>query len=192
VHPPLPLIIKVKSAHYRKHPGFGFSFFEKLPVVALNLLVHTNKEALMEKILVGLDPGKTSLWAAVHALNLAKRIQARLYFLLVIDTAAKGSDESLMRQIEVSIKTSLESLIQEGISEGIPVDYYITYGQYDNELVKFVKENRITMLVVGSPTSQEGRLEDFNNLLEKIRHRIDCRIEVVHERAVKTTRKKGG
>jgi len=146
----------------------------------------------MEKILVGLDPGKTSLWAAVHALNLAKRIKARLYFLLVIDPAAKGSDESLIRQVEASMKSKLESLIEEGISNGIPVNYYITYGQYDNELVKFVKENKITMLVMGSPTPQDGRLEDFDNLLEKIRHRIDCRIEVVHEKTVKITKKRRG
>jgi nucleotide-binding universal stress UspA family protein len=146
----------------------------------------------MEKILAGLYPGKTSLWAAVHALNLSKRINARLYFLLVIDNAIKGSDKSLMRHIEASMKSSLESLIEEGISEGIPVDYYITYGQYDNELVKFVKENKITMLVVGSPTSQDMCLEDFDDLLEKIRHRIDCRIEVVHEKTVKTTKKGGG
>jgi nucleotide-binding universal stress UspA family protein len=146
----------------------------------------------MEKILAGLYPGKTSLWAAVHALNLSKRINARLYFLLVIDNAIKGSDKSLMRHIEASMKSSLESLIEEGISEGIPVDYYITYGQYDNELVKFVKENKITMLVVGSPTSQDRRLGDFDDLLEKIRHRIDCRIEVVHEKTVKTDKKGGG
>ena len=146
----------------------------------------------MQKILVGLDPGKTSLWAAVHALNLAKRIKASLYFLLVIDPAAKGSDESLIRQVEASMKSKLESLIEEGISDGIPVDYYITYGQYDNELVKFVKENKITMLVMGSSTPQDGRLEDFDNLLEKIRHRIDCRIEVVHEKTVKITKKRRG
>jgi len=147
----------------------------------------------MQKILVGLDPGKTSLWAAVHALNLAKRIKARLYFLLVIDpAAAKGFDESLIRQVEASMKSKLESLIEEGISDGIPVDYYITYGQYDNELVKFVKENKITMLVMGSSTPQDGRLEDFDNLLEKIRHRIDCRIEVVHEKTVKITKKRRG
>ena len=144
----------------------------------------------MEKILVGLHPGKTSLWAAVHALNLSKRINARLYFLLVIDSASKGSGESLMRHIEASMKSSLESLIEEGISEGIPVDYYITYGQYDNELVKFVKENRITMLVVGSPTPQNARLENFDDLLEKIRHRIDCRIEIVHEKTTKKTKKR--
>ena len=143
----------------------------------------------MEKILVGLYPGKTSLWAAVHALSLSKRINARLYFLLVIDPRSKESDKSLMRQVENSIKSSLESLIEEGISDGIPVNYYITYGQYDNELVTFVRENKITMLVVGSPTSQEGRFDDFEDLLEKIRHRIDCRIEVVHKKTVKKRRK---
>ena len=146
----------------------------------------------MERILVGLDLEKTSLWAAVHALNLAKRIQARVYFFLVIDPAAKGSEGSLMRQVEASMKASLESLIKEGISDGIPVDYYISHGQYDNELVKFVKENRITMLVVGSPTPQDGHLEDFDDLIEKIRHRIDCRIEIVHEKSIKKTKKRRG
>jgi nucleotide-binding universal stress UspA family protein len=150
--------------------------------LAFNLLINLEEEDLMEKILVGLSPGKTSLWAAVHALNLSKRIKARLYFLLVINPAAKEPDQGLVRQAEVSMRSSLESLIEEGISDGIPVDYYITYGQYDNELVKFVKENKITMLVVGSPNPQDGRFEDFQDLLEKIRHRIDCRIEVVHEK----------
>jgi nucleotide-binding universal stress UspA family protein len=146
-------------------------------------------EVLMEKILVGLYPGKTSLWAAVHALNLSKRINARLFFLLVIDPESKGSDQSLMRHAEVSMKSNLETLIEEGISDGTPVNYYITYGQYDNELVKFVKENKITMLVVGSPTPRDERFDDFEDLLEKIRHRIDCRVEVVHEKTVKKQRK---
>jgi nucleotide-binding universal stress UspA family protein len=153
--------------------------------------MNSDQEALMEKILVGLDPGKTSLWAAVHALNLSKRIQAKLFFLLIIDPVADGSEESLVRQVEADMKERLESLIQEGISDGIPVDYYITYGQYDNELVKFVRENKITMLVVESPTLQDRRhLEDFDDLLEKIRHRIDCRIEVVHEKTVKIANKR--
>lgn len=143
----------------------------------------------MEKILVGLYPGKTSLWAAVHALNLSKRINARLFFLLVIDHEAKGSDQSLMHQAKASMKSNLETLIEEGISNGTPVNYYITYGQYDNELVKFVKENKITMLVVGSPTPRDERFDDFEDLLEKIRHRIDCRVEVVHEKTVKKQRK---
>ena len=143
----------------------------------------------MEKILVGMDPEKTSLWAAVYALNLAKRINARVYFLLVIDTETQGKKDGLREELETFVKDRLESLIEEGLSDGISVDYYITHGQYDNELVKFVKENRITLLVVGSPTDSYGHSDDFNDLLEKIRHRIDCRIEVVHKRTLKRTKK---
>jgi nucleotide-binding universal stress UspA family protein len=151
-------------------------------MLAPNLLIRLNEEELMEKILVGLYPGKTSLWAAVHALNLSKRINAKIYFLLVLDPEAKGSEESMVHKVEASMKSNLESLIEEGISDGIPINYYITYGQYDNELVKFVKQNKITMLVVASPTPQDGCFEDFEDLIEKIRHRIECRIEVVHEK----------
>ena len=113
-------------------------------------------------------------------------------FLLVIDPAVKESKESLIRQINASMKEDLESLIEKGISDGIPVDYYIAYGQYESELVEFVKENRITMLVVGSPTPKDGFLENFDDLLQKIRHRIDCRIEVVHEKIVRKTEKRRG
>lgn len=143
----------------------------------------------MEKILVGMDPEKTSLWAAVHALNLAKRINARVYFLLVIDPEVQEKKGALRDELETFVKDRLEFLIEEGLSDGISVDYYVTHGQYDNELVKFVKENRITLLVVSSPTDSYGHSDDFNDLLEKIRHRIDCRIEVVHKRTLKRTKK---
>lgn len=143
----------------------------------------------MERILVGMDPGKTSLWAAVYALNLAKRINARVYFLLVIGPEVQWKKDGLRDELETFVKDRLESLIEEGLSDGISVDYYITRGQYDTELVKFVKENKITLLVVGSPTDTHAHSNAFNDLLEKIRHRIDCRIEVVHEKTGKTNEK---
>ena len=144
----------------------------------------------MERILVGMESKRTSLWAVVHALNLAKRIKARVFILLVTDDIpAKGKENSFMDEMETSVKASLESLIEEGISDGIPVDYYIVRGQYDSELVKFIRGNKITLLVVGSPTAPYVHSGDFNDLVEKIRHRIDCRIEVVHEKITKTGKK---
>ena len=136
----------------------------------------------MERILVGMDPKRTSRWAGVYALNLAKRIQAKVSFLLVIDPAAKRSKPAISNEAETAVKESLESLIEEGLSEGILVDYYIAYGQYEDELVNFIKENQISILVVGSPADQKASAGNFKSFLEKIRHRVDCRIEVVHEK----------
>ena len=136
----------------------------------------------MERILVGMDPKRTSRWAGVYALNLAKRIQAKVSFLLVIDPAAKRSKPAISNEAETGVKESLESLIEEGLSEGILVDYYIAYGQYEDELVNFIKDNQISILVVGSPADQKASAGNFKSFLEKIRHRVDCRIEVVHEK----------
>jgi nucleotide-binding universal stress UspA family protein len=136
----------------------------------------------MERILVGMDPERTSRWAGVYALNLAKRIQAKVSFLLVIDPAVKQSTTAIAKTAETIAKQRLETLIEEGLSEGILVDYYISYGQYEDELVNFIKENQISILVVGLPADQKTFAGNFKNFLEKIRHRVDCRIEVVHEK----------
>ncbi|MBU0987500.1 MAG: universal stress protein [Proteobacteria bacterium] len=136
----------------------------------------------MERILVGVGADRISRWAGVYALNLAKRIQAKVSFLLVIDPAAKKSKLAIADEMDTSVKQNLESLIEEGLSEGILVDYYIAYGPYEDELVNFIKKNQISILVVGSPADQKAFAGNFKNFLEKIRHRVDCRIEVVYEK----------
>lgn len=143
----------------------------------------------MEKILVAMDPKKTNLYACIHALNLAKRIKAKVLFLLVFSISAKEVEKNLEEEIPISVKRRIDSFIEEGRSDGIVVDYYLVYGDFENEIVSFIQENRITLLVVEFPAEREHLAEDFNFLLEKIRHRINCRIEVVHEKLLTTERK---
>ena len=143
----------------------------------------------MEKILVAVDPAKTKYHACTHALNLAKRIKAKVLFLLVFSMSASEMKKFLKEEIAAPFKRKLDSFIEEGRSEGIEVDYYLVYGDFENEIVSFIQENRITLLVVESPAEQGHLAEDFKFFLEKIRHRINCRIEVVNEKPVKTERK---
>ena len=151
------------------------------------LLLSTLWEALMEKILVGMDAGALTLWAPIHAINLGKRIKAKVYVLLVINPSMATTREGLQEEMESAARKKIEALIDEARSEGVWVDYYITYGTYEGELIRFIEENGITLLVVGLPFTEE-RIggEEFVDVLENIRHRINCRIEVVNERAVAT------
>jgi len=144
----------------------------------------------MERILVGMDPEGISRWAGVYALNLAKRIQAKVSFLLVIDPATQRVNPAISNEAEASVKENLEALVEEGLSEGISVDYYMTYGQYETELISFIKQNQISILVLGSPAEQRAAAGNFKHFLEKIRHRVDCRIEVVHEKSISTDKKR--
>lgn len=135
----------------------------------------------MERILAAIHSSDISLWSGVHALNLAKRIGARVSFLVVIEPPGRSTDDS-GEGLEASLKEKIQSLIEEGRSEGIPVDYFLTYGDYETELIRFSQENRVTLVVVEPP---RGKPTDrFSSMLEKIRHRINCRIEVVHEKPV--------
>jgi nucleotide-binding universal stress UspA family protein len=137
----------------------------------------------MEKILVGMNPESASYWAGMHALNLAKRINAKVFFLRVTKSEMKDMAlSSVNNDREISTRARLEPLIEKARSEGTPVDYYIIYGEYEKELINFIHENKITMLILGDPADHEADRADFTAFLEKIRHRVDCCIEIVHEK----------
>jgi hypothetical protein len=153
------------------------------------LLKQNFKEKNMEKILVAMDPVKTKFHACTHALNLARRIKAKVLFLLVFSMPAREIKNFLKEEIAAPVKRRLDSFIEEGRSDGIEVDYYLVYGDFENEIVSFIQENRITLLVVEYPAEGGQLAEDFKFFLEKIRHRINCRIEVVHEKPVIIERK---
>jgi nucleotide-binding universal stress UspA family protein len=145
----------------------------------------------MEKILVGMDASAITLWAPIHAINLGKRIKAKVYILLVISPGTASNLRDLQEEMEAAARKKVEALIDEGRSEGVVVDYYITYGTYEGELIKFIEENEITLLVVGFPPGGEwSSMGESVDVLENIRHRINCRIEVVHERAEATKPKR--
>ena len=145
----------------------------------------------MEKILVGMDPETTSYWAGMHALNLAKRINAKVFFLRVVKSEAKDEvPGGIKGNPAISARKRLEPLIEKARSEGTVVDDYVSYGEYEKELISFIHENKISMLVLGSPADHEAYKAGFTDFLEKIRHRVDCCIEIVYKKNL-TGQKRG-
>jgi len=140
-----------------------------------------SKENDMENILVAMDPAETRFHAGVHALNLARRIKAKVFFLLVYPSSKQRSDRSGEETLEAIVRKRLGALIEEARLDGITVEYYVVYGCFEKELVSFVQNNKITLLVVESP-SDSPSMDGGRERLDKIRHRIDCRIEVVNEK----------
>lgn len=143
----------------------------------------------MERILVAMDPLQTHLFPGIHALNLAKRIKARVSFLLILPNLPAQLKAPTENENAFTLKKKVEALIEAARSDGIMVDYYAAYGNYENELVNFVHENRVTLLVVESANGQGESGEAARQFLERLRHRMDCRIEVVNEKP-KTPKRK--
>ncbi len=132
----------------------------------------------MERILVGIDSRETDLAPGIHAVNLAKRIKAKVFFLLVNRLGDKEPG-----QRERDLVHRLESLISQARSEGLAVEYFISEGPFESETIRFIHQNTIDLLVVGQPVNGgEAAQKEFSKTLENIRLRVDCHIEVVHQR----------
>lgn len=134
----------------------------------------------MERILVAMDTMRTHLFAGIHALHLARRINAKVLFLLVFPVERTHPEESAKKSNESAVKKRVDAVIEEARADGIMVDYYITYGDFESELVSFIHDNNITLLVVECPVVRGVAGETCRDLIDKLRHRINCRIEVVN------------
>jgi nucleotide-binding universal stress UspA family protein len=147
----------------------------------------------MENILVGMNPLSASLWAGLHALSLAKRIDARVCFLYVVDSGMP-EDRSAppARSVSRDAAKRMDHFMERGRAERIPVDCYVGEGDYESELIRFVHEKGITMLVLGAPDGHGAARARFSAFLDRIRHRVDCRIEVLHEKPLPRNKKRKG
>lgn len=127
----------------------------------------------MVTILAAIDPVEQQFNAGVRAINLAKRIKAKVMFLLLYPTRNGGTVRMVDHPTDTAVDKRLTLLIEEAHADDIPVDYCVASGRFESELVRFVQKNRIYLLVLESLPKRNRAL------LKSIRHRINCLIEVV-------------
>jgi nucleotide-binding universal stress UspA family protein len=133
----------------------------------------------MERILVSMDSRHEAWEAWSRALSLAKRIDAKVYALLVLPSTGVDSNSPFHSAASESVGKRLELLIQSAEMDGIHVNYFVTEGCYEEEVIRFIEHNRITLFIV-EPADWASRLPERDSTsLQKIRHRIKCRVELV-------------
>lgn len=141
----------------------------------------------MERILVSMNAQQAAWEAWSRAISLVKRIgrDARIYALLIVP-----QPHSVSPMIEKDIKMIRERFelqIELAESEGIHIDYYVTEGNYEDEVVRFAEQNKITLLVLESLEEGKQHAKRGGDSLRKIIHRIPCRVELVTPRRITTT-----
>jgi len=130
----------------------------------------------MEKILAAMMIDENSALAGIHALNLAKRINAHLSFLLIEHPSGEDEDEI------VRMNEKIISLLQNGRSENLNVDMFCSRGDYADELIKFALEEKVTMVIIAPPSIIKCSKIVFDEFIEKLHHRLNCRMDIVHKR----------
>ena len=136
----------------------------------------------MERILVGLDVRQSNLEGVHRAMQLATRIDARVTVLLVSSLVNPSAPQDILLEFENAVRKRLELLIEKGRADGVEVEFYMTQGNYREEVIRFTQQHPITLLVLALPKTGQQAVEEFNQWLAGIRHRINCRIELVQEK----------
>lgn len=113
--------------------------------------------------------------AVYRAIHLAERIKAGVHILSV-------SDQSALTDPDEAAKKYLELLIETARADGITINYYITKGIFEDEVIWFVRENKITLLVLGVPDGVSESAKAFRKSLGKIRQNLNCTIELVRRK----------
>lgn len=136
----------------------------------------------MERILVGLDVRQSNLEGVHRAIQLAARIDAKVSVLLVSSLVNPAAPQEILQEFENAVRKRLELLIEKGRADGVEVEFYMTQGNYREEVVRFTQQNPITLLVLALPKTGQQAVDEFHEWLAGMRHRINCRIELVQEK----------
>ncbi len=136
----------------------------------------------MERILVSMNSQWGAWGAWSRAISLARRIDAKLYALLFMQSSEQTAGTAEKHTSAGGVRERLELLIELAKSEGVRIDYFISEGAYEEEVVRFVEQNRITLLVAESPEEENSSSEREFAQISRIRHRITCRVELVSPR----------
>jgi len=139
----------------------------------------------MEKILIAIN-GKDEAWEALsHACSLAGRIPAQISVLLVQATVAPAIHQYKTEETE-EFRKRLELLLEAAKAEGIAINFFITEGDYEDEVISFIKANKISLFIHETHVSngirekkRKAADKEPAAALSRLRHRIPCRMEVV-------------
>jgi K+-sensing histidine kinase KdpD len=140
----------------------------------------------MQRILVIVNARHYPWEALNRAVALANRIEARVFVLRVFhpddkETWALGQGE------KTPAERRLENIIQTARTASVTIEYFVTQGEFEEEVIRFVEYNNISLLVVepgnleeeSSEKCEKGKVKDS---LGKFLHQISCRVEVVSQK----------
>jgi nucleotide-binding universal stress UspA family protein len=178
-----------------KHPGLAGSQVPQQKLHYLEVLSEASEMArrllpqcrnnTMERILVGTSPRRGAFSALTRAISLAKRIQAKVHVLFVAPPP-EGNAPGAASLAEPDDRRRLRLMVRQASEEGVGIEYFVAEGNYEEEVIRFAREHRITLLVWEATDGDGGPSERGSQSLRQILHGIACRVELVSPRKDET------
>lgn len=143
-------------------------------------------------ILVYLDGSEGSLSAAMYSIMLAKSTNANLHALYVVNTKALGDLLNAHIFIDMEKNEYLEDLVKDSerhlrhmkklaLSKDCEVTVLSVEGAPHTEVMKYIKENNIDLLLLGSINTIHSRREELVSETDRMLRTSPCPVLVVKD-----------
>ncbi|MBM9536458.1 universal stress protein [Desulfobulbus alkaliphilus] len=146
----------------------------------------------VRRVAVPIDFSENSKKAVLYGMEIAKGQQAKLYLLHIINQRLIDTMQELsLKGYKEDFLDAMKSMLQEreaDLKEFTPadsmqdldIDYTIRKGKPGEEIVKFAKENKIGMIVMGTQGRTAFADVFVGSTTRTVINRVKCPVLVVH------------
>jgi nucleotide-binding universal stress UspA family protein len=145
-----------------------------------------------KNILVYVDGTESSISAAMAAIVLAKRLDASLTAIYVVNTKAlqelvnariflEFEKVEYSRDIEEDASRYLNHVKELGIQKGVEIKTIKSSGSVHAEVTKYLLENRVDLLVLGGISQIHSRRDEFLSETDRVMRTAQCPVLVVRD-----------
>lgn len=147
----------------------------------------------IKQIAICTDFSKNADLAFESALEMARKFQAKLYLLHVMppiinpvftdfdSVAYTQPDPSLIVKVEEKMENQYGSKIDDGIEFSLAV----LDGHVSTEILRFVDENQIDLVIMGAYGLAGMGLVVFGSVAKRVSHKAPCSVMIVRDREKK-------
>ena len=145
-----------------------------------------------KNILVYLDGSEDSMTAAMAAIALAKRLEATLTAIYVVNTRALQDlvkarifldieEQEYRRDIEGDARRYLNHVQELGLQKGIEIILVKTSGTVHTEVRNYLRNNEIDLLVLGGISEIHSRRDELLSETDRMMRTAPCPVLVVRD-----------
>ncbi len=147
---------------------------------------------ICNEILVYLDGSEGSLTSAMYAIMLAKKTNATLHALYVVNTKALGDllkahifidmeKDEYLQDLQKDSERHIRHMKKLALSKDIEVTTEVVEGAPHAEVMKYIKENDIDLLILGSINAIHSRREELVSETDRMLRTCPCPVIVVKD-----------
>lgn len=140
----------------------------------------------LKQLLLPVDFSEPSLKATEYALTLARKFEATLHLLHVIEDPVvylpmyESYPVPTRQQFETYAQTRLENWIPEKDAEGLKIEFAWRHGRPHVEIVEFAEDSGIDLIVLGTHGRGMAAHLLLGNVAEKVVRKAPCPVLTVH------------